>query len=139
MTVQLHELHRRRLETTVLLVEDGLARAEHLLRPDDRAGIVRAIENNLPEANRELLRGRIEELRAALGRFADDFGLEKRPLTLQQVLSAELASLWVMLENCRPKRMKGYGQSFSEEARTALEEALEGLLAQVKALQAAVR
>lgn len=58
---------------------------------------------------------------------------------IRQVLNAELSSAWVMLENCRPKRMKGYGVEFDPAARAALEESVEHLVAQVIALRAKIR
>jgi hypothetical protein len=44
-----------------------------------------------------------------------------------------------MLENCRPKGMKGYGVEFDTETRAALEESVEHLVAQVNALRAKLR
>lgn len=49
-----------------------------------------------------------------------------------------LSSLWVMLENCRPRRMKGYGVSFPPETRQLIEQKLEGLLERVAALRSAL-
>ncbi len=135
----LHELHRRRLEATVQLIENGLDRAERLLREDGQKGIVSAVENTLSNADRDSLLEKISQLRSALRNFAERFRLERHPLEIRQVLNAELSSAWVMLENCRPKRMKGYGQPFQEAARKQLEESVEELLAQVKNLRAIVR
>ncbi len=135
----LHELHRRRLEATVQLIENGLDRAERLLREGGQKGIVSAVENTLSNADRDSLLEKIGQLRAALRNFAERFRLERHPLEIRQVLNAELSSAWVMLENCRPKRMKGYGVAFDDQTRKALEESIEQLLAQVNTLRVRLR
>ncbi len=136
MQTKLHELHQRRLEATVQLIEDGLNRSERLLREGGREGVVRAVENTLTDESRARLLKGIEQLRAALQEFAGRFGLKRHALDIRQVLNAELSSTWVMLENCRPKRMKGYGVTFEEGLRKTLEESVEELLAQVNHLRA---
>jgi hypothetical protein len=136
--MKLHELHARKLEATVQLIEDGVSRSENLLRGAGQQGIVRAVESGLSEGERAELLEKLGEFHAALRRFAERFALERRPLDLRQVLNAEFSSAWVMLENCRPKRMKGYGVPFGEAERLALEESLEELLARVKELRARI-
>jgi hypothetical protein len=136
MPIELHELHRRRLEGTVKLIENGLERMERLLNEGGQQGIVHAIEHTLSSEQRGSLLERIGQLRTALGEFAARFALQQHPLEIRQVLNAELSSAWVMLENCRPKRMKGYGVKLDDPARSALEENLEHLLAHVAAMRA---
>jgi hypothetical protein len=137
--MKLHELHQRRLEATVSLVEDGLERMEHLLTEGGQDRIVRAVEGTISADERASLRESVHKLREALHLLAERFSLERRPLDIRQVLNAELSSAWVMLENCRAKRMKGYGVEFEPQARTALEESVEQLLAQVIALRGKLR
>ncbi len=137
--MKLHELHQRRLEATVQLMEDGVERCERLLRGAGQGGIVRAVGSRLSEGERAELLQKLGEFHMTLRRFAERFGLEQRPLDLRQLLNAELSSAWVMLENCRPKRMKGYGAPFGEEERKALEASVEELLVKVKDLRARMR
>jgi hypothetical protein len=136
--MKLHELHQRKLEATVQLIEDGVKRSEDLLRGAGQQGIVRSVESGLSQGERTELLEKLAEFHAALRRFAERFELERRPLDLRQVLNAEFSSAWVMLENCRPKRMKGYGVAFAEAERAALEESVEELLSQVKGLRARI-
>ena len=139
MTVRLHELHERRLGATVKLIEQSLDRIEHLLRSRRRAGTVDAVDDTLsPESHHELL-GKVGQLRERLADFAAQFGLQPHTMDIRQILNAELSTAWVMLENCRPKRMKGYGVPFSEDVRQAIEASVEELLAQVRELQKLVR
>lgn len=139
MTVRLHELHQRRLAATVKLIEQSLDRIEHLLRSRHRAGIVDAVDDTLSEKNHHELLGKVGQLRERLGNFAAQFGLQSHAMDIRQILSAELSTAWVMLENCRPKRMKGYGVPFSEDVRQAIEAGVEGLLEQVREVQKLLR
>lgn len=137
--MELHELHRRRLEATVSLVEDGLERVERLLRESGRSGIVRAVEDNLTPEERASLLEKVRGLRSELRSFAERFGLERHPVDIRQVCNAELSSAWVMLENCRPKRMKGFGVEMPPGTRAELEAGVEKLLAAVQSLRAVLR
>jgi enoyl-[acyl-carrier-protein] reductase (NADH) len=134
--MKLHELHRRRLESTVQLIEAAMARIEAALQ--ESGGIVHAIENSLSPRERDAVLDHIQRVRAAIATFACTFGLERRSIDVHQIIAAELSTVWVMLENCRPKRMKGYGVEFDGAARAALEEALEKLLAEVESLRSTV-
>ena len=134
--MKLHELHQRRLESTVQLVEASLARIESAVREPESPGIVHAVENTLSVAQRQRILEEVRRFRAVLLEFSGAFELEKHSLDVRQILAAELSSLWVMLENCRPKRMKGYGVSFQPETRQLIEGKLEGLLERVAALRA---
>jgi hypothetical protein len=71
--------------------------------------------------------------------FAERFWLQRHATDIRQVLNAELSSAWVMVENCRPERMKGYAAEFDPRVREALEEHLERLLAQIIGLRARLR
>ncbi len=137
--MKLHELHQRRLEATVSLVENSLDRMERLLAEGGLNGIVRAVEDTLSSDERSFLLEKIRQFRNALHDFAEQFSLQRHPVDIHQVLNAELSSVWVMLENCRPKRMKGDGVEFDARTRTVLEESVEDLVAQVIALRAKLR
>jgi len=137
--MKLHELHQRRLQVTTRLVEDALDRIERLLTPDGRDDEARGVKGGLPAEQSQHLLEEVRRLRTALHEFAQKFSLERHPLELGNVLNAELSSAWVMLENCRPKQMKGYGQPFEEGAREALEESIEQLLGLVQGIRAKLR
>jgi hypothetical protein len=134
--MKLHELHQRRLEATVGLIENGLDRMERLLAEDGQGGIVRAVEDTLSPQERSSLLDDFRRLRNELHNVAKLFALQRHPIGIRQVLNAELSSAWVMLENCRPKRMKGFGVEFDPVVRAALDEGVEKLVTQVLALRA---
>ncbi len=62
------------------------------------------------------------------------YGGESRRLPLDRVLDAELSSLWEILEDCRPRAMKGYGP-MDEEAARELEADMLGLIETVLAVR----
>ena len=132
--MKIDEHHRHRLETTVQLIAESMARCEQWLATS-REGIVRVVRRSIEENGREQLARDLDRLRAALERFAMDFELEAQPVDLAQVLNAEFSSAWVMLENCRPQRMKGYGVAFDPKGAAALNQSIDGLLRQVEALR----
>ncbi len=132
--MNLHEFHARRLESTVGLAEAAIDRTEQLLRAGQN-GVVRKVHDSLSSEVRAELLGRLRELRQALEALAADFALAPHGLDIRQILDAELSTLWVMLENCRPARMKGYGQAFDPQARAALESHVEKLLDAVLSLR----
>jgi len=137
--MKLHELHQRRLEVTVSLVENGLDRMERLLSEGPPGGSVRTVEDTLSPEERSSLLVDFGHLRSQLRRLAEQYSLQRHAVDIHQVLNAELSSAWVMIENCRPKRMKGYGVEFDPVVRATLEDNVEQLLARVLALRAKLR
>ncbi len=134
--MKLHELHQRRLEATVSLVENALDRMERMLSENSQDSVVRAVEDTLSPDERASFLDEVRQLREELHRLAQQYSLQRHPVDIRQVLNAELSSAWVMLENCRPKRMKGYGVEFDPAVRASLEENVERLLARVITLRA---
>jgi hypothetical protein len=137
--MELHELHRGRLEATVSLIEDALERMEHLLAESSRRGIVRAVQDSLSSDDRASLLQNVRQFRVELREFAGHFCLRRHARDIRQICSAELSTVWVMLEDCRPTRMKGYGVEFSPSERAELEGNLEQLLVRVKTLSATLK
>jgi hypothetical protein len=134
--MKLHENHARSLEATLSRADESIYRMEQLLMARSQEGVVRKIKGNLSKEAREALLARIGNLRALLESMARSFSLEPHALDLQRVLDAEISVLRVLFENCRPTRMKGYGQEFSKEAREALERNIDILLAEILKMRA---
>ena len=133
--MKLHEYHARSLEATLSRVDEALNRMERLLFAGGQEGVVRKIENTLSPASSEVLLAEVRSLRKMVASLAQIFSLESHPLDIRRVLDAEISTMWVLFENCRPERMKGYGQAFTKEAREALEKNVDTLLAQVLKLR----
>jgi len=129
--VRLHEYHARSLEATLSRADEAIHRMERLLTNAGQDGAVRKIENTLSPESREALLAQLRTLQAMLAAMAESFTLQPHPLDIRRVLDAEISTLWVQFEDCRPVRMKGYGQKFAPEASAVLEKTVEKLLAHV--------
>lgn len=135
--MKLNEHHQRRLEATVQLLEESISRCQRWLAGSGE-GIVRVVRASIEEKDRERLARELDHFRIELERFAAHFELQQRPVDLAQVLNAEFSTAWVMLENCRPKRMKGYGVAFDPVVSTSLNGGIDHLLKEVQALRSEI-
>jgi len=124
----LDELHARRLATVANVFESALERMELVLKSLESAG-----ENE----DRQLRQARekMETIRSRLSDSLKQFEVQPRKPGPAQVLAAELSRLWVVLENARPERMKGYGREFSRADKAAWEKLIEGLMSDVKEMR----
>ncbi|HLZ92721.1 MAG TPA: hypothetical protein VKQ28_13490 [Candidatus Acidoferrum sp.] len=136
--MKVHEYHARSLEATLSRADEAIYRMERLLSERGQGGVVRKIEDTLAAEARDGLLIQLGTLRDSLAAVATTFSLESHLLDIRQVLFAEISTLWVLFENCRPARMKGYGQEFTPEARVTLERNIDKLLAQVLAMRSQV-
>jgi hypothetical protein len=128
LAIVLHELHQRRLEATVKLLNDSLERIALQLSKKPVGREDTGIVNTLSAETQAELRRALSAFHQSLREFAKRFGLQRHPIDIRQFLNAELSTAWVMLENCRPRRMKGYGVVFEEESKKELEASVEHLL-----------
>jgi len=126
----LDELHARRLATVASIFESALDRMELVLKSlessyGDGPAPVQAEHIRLAREKMRTIRTR---LAAPLNRFS----IQLRKPEPRQVLAAELSTLWVVLENARPERMKGYGREFSPADKADWKSLVEGLLQDVQ-------
>lgn len=110
----LDELHARRLATVITVFEKALDRTEFVLQAveggNDRPGA--PASGSLSPRQTQRLREMIKVIRQRLADAVGRFALELDKPEPRQVLAAELSSLWVVLENAKPDRLKGYGTEF---------------------------
>jgi hypothetical protein len=131
----LHEFHARSLASTLTLADASVRRMERLLTNGGEEGLIRFIQNTLsPEESAAVLRD-VHSMREMLTAMAATFSLQRNALDLRRVLDAELSTLWVLFEDCRPSRMKGYGQDLFPEDASRLEETVERLTTHVSAMK----
>jgi hypothetical protein len=136
--MKLHENHARSLESALNLADAAALRLERLLNERGQQGVVRVIEDTLSAETRSALLGQVRELRRMLAAMVESFSLEPHHMDLRRILDAETSSLWVLLEDCRPSRMKGYGQEFAPGARAALDATIDDLIAHVRRMRARI-
>jgi hypothetical protein len=122
----LDELHARRLATVAGIFESAL---------DRMALVLKSLESPYGEAPAPvqaehigLAREKMRTIRTRLSAALNRFSIQLRKPEPRQVLAAELSTLWVVLENARPERMKGYGREFSPADKADWEELIEGLM-----------
>lgn len=136
----LDELHARRLATVVTMVEGALDRIELVLRTLEKSQ--QASSHHVTTEQISQARERMEMIRRRLNEALEGFAVRPHKPEPKQVLAAELSTLWVILENARPERMKGYGRKFTPADRAAWENLIQGLLCdleQVRSLLLAER
>lgn len=134
----LDELHARRLATVVTLVENALDRIELLLRGIEKGGEAARSAAEINSEQIRQIRNRSEEIRRRLREASERFAIRPHNPDPRQTLGAELSSLWVILENARPRRLKGYGREFDPADRTDWEALIQALLHDVDQIQNAL-
>ena len=138
----LDELHARRLETVMTLVENALQRIEQVLAGVEAgsgsAGGSAARGSQIMPAQVREARRRCEEIRRRLRAAVRRFAIRPHKPDPRQTIAAELSSLWVILENARPRRMKGYGREFAPADKADWETLVQDLLTEVERVRLAV-
>lgn len=132
----LDELHARRLATVATVVESALDRIEQVLRTVEKDETARKRPAGFSLNRVQQIRGAIEHVRERLRGGLAHFKVERHQPHPRQVLTAELSTLWVILENATPERMKGYGKEFTPADRRAWEELIRTLLQDLEPLRA---
>jgi hypothetical protein len=129
----LDDLHARRLATLISVFESAFDRMELVLKSLESA----SGSEPLAFKDEQIRRGR-EKMATARNRLSESlkrFSIQLRKPGPRQVLAAELSRLWVVLENARPERMKGYGREFSHPDKADWEKLIEGLMSDIKEMR----
>ena len=122
----LDQLHARRLATVVNIAESALDRIELLFRSLESPS--EASPSGITAQQIRQAREHMESLRRRLREALERFSVRPSKPEPRQILAAELSTLWVVLENARPERMKGYGRKFAPADKADWENLVEGLL-----------
>jgi hypothetical protein len=131
----LDELHARRLATVASIIEDALGRVEVVLQSLEGGTATSPIKSEQIQKAREEMAQMRRRLHAALGRFS----VRLSKPDPRQILAAELSTLWVVLENAMPERLKGYGKEFTPADRKSWEELMRALLEDLEQLRECTR
>jgi len=129
----LDDLHAGRLATVASVFESALDRMELVLKSLESA----SGDDPLPirPEHIRLGRERMDTVRNRLSESLKRFSIQLRKPEPMQILAAELSTLWVVLENARPERMKGYGREFSPADKADWENLIEGLISDIKEMR----
>ena len=133
----LDELHARRLATVGNLFDAALDRIELVLHsveesPDGGEA------SRLSAEDTRFIRDRITAIRSRLHEGLQHFSIQLQKPEPKQVLIAELSTLWVILENARPERMKGYGREFAPQDKAEWEKLIQALMHETELIRDAV-
>ncbi len=131
----LDELHARRLSTVLSFLEDALDRIELALDAAERGKHTGSSAAPPTAAQAREIRAAAHQLRSRLHDAAERFAVERVRPNWRQQLAAELSTLWVILENAAPRRMKGYGREFAPEDRADWEALMRDLGANVERMR----
>ncbi|HUI40540.1 MAG TPA: hypothetical protein VL523_01080 [Terriglobia bacterium] len=132
----LDELHERRLVTVISVFEDALGRIELLLKGVEQDREPESESHPGPSEVRNI-RLAAERIRRRLESAGERFEVRRSRPRWRQKLAAELSTLWVVLENAMPRRMKGYGREFAPQDRADWEALIRDLLADVERMRRA--
>ncbi len=132
--MKLHQFHARRLESTLGLADGAITRMENLLAREEKGGAVRTVNDTLAPETRSALLQKLQSLRNVMLEMASALSLAQSVLDIRQVLAAEISTLWVIFEDCRPAKM-----TFEPKARTTIEQHVERILNTIHELRAIVQ
>jgi hypothetical protein len=123
----LDELHARRLATVGNLFDAALDRMELVLRSAEKGADGRET-SRISAEQAQFIRDRMATIRSRLHEGLRHFSVQLYKPEPRQMLIAELSTLWVILENARPERMKGYGREFASLDKAEWENLIQALM-----------
>ena len=130
----LDELHARRLATVMNVFDDALDRIRLLLAESGR-GSEGGTDPPPDPGELRSLSAATARIRERLQNAAVRFDVRRARPPWRQKLAAELSTLWVVLENAMPRRMKGYGRDFAPQDRADWEALIRYLLNEIESLR----
>jgi hypothetical protein len=133
----LDELHARRLATVGNLFDAALDRMQLVLQSAEEGADGGEASRHLSQ-QAPFLRDRMATIRARLHDGLRHFSVRLQKPEPKQMLIAELSTLWVILENARPERMKGYGAEFTAQDRAEWENLINALRDETELIRSTV-
>jgi hypothetical protein len=133
----LDELHARRLATVGRIFEAALDRMELTLHATEEGSDGGEATRITAEQSRAARDG-MATIRTLLQQALRHFSIQVQRPEPKQMLVAELSTLWVVLENARPERMKGYGREFASQDRAEWENLIRALMHEIERIRSIV-
>jgi hypothetical protein len=123
---------KRALQASLLLFEESLRTTDRLLNSRDEIGILYYRKSRLSSQRRQLIQKKVSSALIDLAIFVKKLELEPIRDNLEGMIMGEMSISWENLEECRSKRLRGYGKldpiavevidpAIDQLARTALE------------------
>jgi hypothetical protein len=133
----LDELHARRLATVGKMFDAALDRMEQVLHSVEE-GAEGGEGARLSAEQIQSIRDKMATIRNCLREGLGLFSVQLQKPEPKQMLIAELSTLWVILENARPERMKGYGRQFAPQDKAEWEKLIQALMHETEQIRRVV-
>jgi hypothetical protein len=130
----LDELHERRLATLMNVFEDALDRIELLATAAQQEPVDDGKPPPTPGQVSEICTA-VRKIRRRLELGTLRFGVKRARPGWRQEIAAELSTLWVVLEDAMPHRMRGYGREFEPQDRLDWECLIRDLLQEIDGMR----
>jgi len=105
----LSEGQRRAVCSGMLIVDAAAVRMLNLLENRSSPAAITVFEDDLSEQEREYIHTRLKELQSLITQFVQKYQLQPSKRKVRRILAADISQIWVTLEDCRPARIRGYG------------------------------
>ncbi|HTZ98013.1 MAG TPA: hypothetical protein VMB18_16545 [Terriglobales bacterium] len=106
----LTESQRRVIGSGMLIVDAAAVRMLNLLEHRSSVAAMSVVEGEVSEKEQSYIRSRAKELQALIGGLVKKYQLQPSKRNLRRILAADASQIWVTLEDCRPTRIRGYGE-----------------------------
>lgn len=116
MDEALTESQRRVIGSGMLIVDAAAVRMLNLLEHRSSVAAMSVVEGEVSEKERNYIQSRSKDLQVLIGRFVEKYQLQPSKRNLRRILAADASQIWVTLEDCRPVRIRGYGEMSSATA-----------------------
>jgi hypothetical protein len=133
----LDELHARRLATVGKMFDAALDRMELVLQSVEE-GPEGGGASQVSAEQARFIREKMATIRSRLREGLQHFSVRLQKPEPKQMLIAELSALWVILEDARPERMKGYGLEFAPRDKAEWESLIQALIHETELIRGTV-
>ena len=123
----LSDSHRRVIGSGMLIIDAAAVRMLLLLEDRKSPAGMRIIEGSVTESEREQIRTRVLQLQALIASFVQKYDVQPSKKNLRRILASDVSQIWMVLEDSRPVRIRGYGAMPASSAES-LEADLQKML-----------
>ena len=126
--------YKRSLSVVARSIEDSLNDIAARLQSKPSNATLHRIMPSFTDAERAFINKTLEEIRSSLIVLAETYDIHPLSVTEAQILKAQYAHLWTLLQDSYYDKMKGYGKISAEEA-SLLDKYIAQLAEQVEKLR----
>jgi hypothetical protein len=109
---------RRAVSSGMLIVDAAAVRMLNLLENRSSPAAMNVVEGEISEREKEHIHARLKELESLIVEFVYKYQLQPSKRNFRRILAADASQIWVTLEDCRPGRIRGYGEMSASRAES---------------------